>query len=239
MAKKVFNIAESKETKVDGRELEAEIYGDDTGAMTAIKGLTRQRAAQMGIVPLGDGTYKFGKFKLESTGLVISDDVLFDEWETLGKAILGLQQGLQWIIGDWINYGVERTWGETYEQLSKELGLETRTLYNFAGVARRVQFDLRRSNLTFSHHSLVSAKEPEEQAYWLGLAEQNQWSVKQMRLSMTGVKDTPDANEWWKSTFSRLDKVKEQANKLDPETRRELASKLRELILALEEEDYL
>jgi hypothetical protein len=68
-------------------------------------------------------------------------------------------------------------------------GRQKVTLLDYARVARRVPRSRRRTALSFTHHQLVAAMEPDEQEEWLDRAEANRWSVEEFR----GALREPDA----------------------------------------------
>jgi len=228
MAKKDFRASPG----INLRELEAETYGDDSGLNTILSGVSRQRATQLGIHLAEDGSFTFGKFRLQTCGMVIPDDTTTDEWQMLGRALISLQQRMQWILGDWLAYGVQREWGETFQQLASETGLEVKTLYNYAHVAAHVDFSLRKETLTFGHHNLVTGMTPDQQSHWLGLADEKAWSVNRLRLEIAGNKDNSEKPEW-EVIFT---KFRDRANKLDVANRKVIAEQLRQLAAELERE---
>lgn len=135
-----------------------------------------------GAIQAGDAL-KVGEFELRPTGLLVPDAVQREDWEALGLVLFRLERGVQWLIGDWLVYGVRRDWGQT-EDIAQALGYSVQTLYNYAYCAGNVDFSLRRENLTFTHHMLVAAMEPEQQERWLAAADSNGWPVAEMRRQM-------------------------------------------------------
>jgi len=60
-------------------------------------------------------------------------------------------------IGDWLNYGEGRPkWGDKYEKAVEEFGLDARTLEKYKAVSARIQFPLRRGNLSWTHHQALA-----------------------------------------------------------------------------------
>lgn len=92
-------------------------------------------------------------------------------------------RGCMFIIGDAINYAGEK-WGEKYDQWVALSGLEYQTLMNASSTARKVQFYLRRENLTFEHHKIIASLAPEDQKRWLDVAETESMSVRRFRKSL-------------------------------------------------------
>ena len=53
------------------------------------------------------------KFSITPTGIQFSEELSFDEWDSLGQKLAPLGRSIGFIIGDWINYG-EGRYGEKY-----------------------------------------------------------------------------------------------------------------------------
>ena len=64
-------------------------------------------------------------------------------------------EGVQWWIGDWLNYG-ERCYGEKYREGVELFQLAKGTLKNYAYVAGNIQSSGRHNDLSFSVHSEVA-----------------------------------------------------------------------------------
>ena len=122
-----------------------------------------------------------GPFRATTTGLVMTeDDVPYELWEAYGGAIRRVEGAVQWIIGDWLNYG-ERKYGEMYAQAVDETDYKKETLMNAKWVAGKIETSLRREVLTWSHHKEVAKLEPEEQEYWLNEAVEQGYGVRGLR----------------------------------------------------------
>jgi hypothetical protein len=104
-----------------------------------------------------DGAAEMGR-----TGLTVTRDLSFDEWTRIGTSLQAVESGMQWALGDWLNYG-EAKYGEKYAQAVEATGYTYQTLADFAYVASRVTISRRRETLRFSHHREVAALEPDEQ----------------------------------------------------------------------------
>lgn len=107
----------------------------------------------------------------------------YEEWEQLMRGLQTIGRGYQWWIGDGLNFG-ERAYGEKYAQAIEPTGLDYQTLANYRWVCDRVEFSLRRENLSFEHHKTVAALEPAEQRLWLDKAESEGWTVRELRAAM-------------------------------------------------------
>ncbi len=123
------------------------------------------------------------KFKTSAVALVAVGKPTYGEWEVSLSVVAGISRSCQWWLGDLLNLGHSK-FGEKYSQAVDELGYDPAYLRNLAYVCGRVQMSLRSDNLTFSHHTLVAALNPEEQKKWITLAVNNKWTVKQMKEAM-------------------------------------------------------
>jgi len=125
-----------------------------------------------------DGAIRIGNLELSRVG-IIDHGATVDEWVSLGLALHTMRSSLDWLIADYMDV-CERVHGQTYDEVADILGVETKTLYNRASVARKVDISRRREDLSFSHHALVAALPPEWQNYWLGQAIHQGWSRRTM-----------------------------------------------------------
>lgn len=125
------------------------------------------------------------------TGLEIPDGSSIEDWATFGKQLCAVNEGIKWCIGDWINFG-EAKYGEKYatalsffgKEVLGGLGYEYETLRTFASVCGSVALLSRNNKLSFNHHKAVAPMLPQDQAKWLGMALQNEWSVKELRQAI-------------------------------------------------------
>lgn len=92
---------------------------------------------------------------ISKTGLQVTRALTWDEWVAVGRRVDEVDVAIQWIIGDWINYG-DKQYGEVYAQAVEFTRYDYHTLANFAYVSRAFEFSRRRENLTFSHHAAVA-----------------------------------------------------------------------------------
>jgi len=121
-----------------------------------------------------------GVFRATPTGLVIKgDDVDYEVWAAYGNALQMVDHATPWLLGDWLNYG-ERNYGETYTQAIQVTGLGVQTLTDYKWVAGALPIHRRHPGLTWTHHALVAKLKPNEQESWLKLAEQGNWSTREL-----------------------------------------------------------
>lgn len=85
----------------------------------------------------------------------------------------------RWWLGDLLNHG-ESKWGDKYTEAIADTGLAYETLARYAWVARKVEFYLRRINLSWTHHVVVAALPPGQQRYWLDRAAAEALTTRQL-----------------------------------------------------------
>jgi hypothetical protein len=121
------------------------------------------------------------------TGLDFSSAVglTYDQWASVGLRLGGLHSGIQWWLGDWFVFGHGRYRdGEMYHQALEETGRSAGGLYTLKWVAEKVGPEVRRADLSWSHHREVAKLPPDEQATWLARAVAGRWSVDLLRSTI-------------------------------------------------------
>lgn len=107
----------------------------------------------------------------------------------LARSIGHVARSHQWWAGDLL-VAAEAALGEDeWPQVEAELGVEPKTSINWAYVARNVERDRRREELTFSHHAEVARLSPAQQVAMLDSAVAGRWSVRELRGQV--AKDHP------------------------------------------------
>lgn len=128
--------------------------------------------------------------RANSTGLVMSEGLDFDEWADVGERLGRLAGSSAWWIGDWVDYGFWE-YGKKYEEALARTGLAAQTLMNLASVARKFEISRRREKLSFGHHEAVAALEMLEQEMYLNRAEQQGLSVSALRDAVQANRHLP------------------------------------------------
>lgn len=116
--------------------------------------------------------------EFKPAGLVIPDGFEFQQWEDIGRTIKVMNDGVQWWLGDWLNFG-ERKYGEKYSQALNDT--EYQAFQDVAWVARQFEISRRRENLTWSHHREAAPLEIEEQNKVLDAASAGKLSTRELR----------------------------------------------------------
>jgi hypothetical protein len=120
-----------------------------------------------------------------------SDPMEHPEWVAAGRRLGGISRCNQWWLGDWVRYGTAK-WGEKYVEAARITGYDPRSLANMASIATSFELSRRRDMLTWSHHAVVAALEPEEQDRWLDVAVAKRFSVADLRIELRSVKRIRD-----------------------------------------------
>lgn len=177
-------------------------------------------------VPLGDGTFKYKRFKLTRKGLDAPQDVEESELDELGYRLAEISKTIGWWIGDWANkYPGEH--GEKYTALADKFGLAEHTVKNKAWLSRSVEMSRRRDELSEGHHDAVASLDPDDQDDLLQQAVENGWSVKEIRqakkLLLSGESDHNDA---FVDVQKQIDTIDKSVADMDKHYRDELFKKL-------------
>lgn len=114
-------------------------------------------------------------------------DLDYRAWLLEGRRIGVMARASVWWIGDWLLYGTSK-WGERYVEAAKITGYDPKTLRNIRYVSACFDMSLRRDSLTWSHHALLAALDPQEQAQWLDRAIADRLSVDDLRVELRASK---------------------------------------------------
>jgi hypothetical protein len=155
-----------------------------------LKGIERVGKRSLSIA---DDKFTYGRFTLTRTQLAIPEDATAEEWMEIGNILLRMQGAIQWHLGDWLAYGEDHQWGETYQEVAAKYEYEVGTLWTYASIARAINPLIRNQGLSFSHHRLVAKMAPDEQKYWLERAAAERWSLAQMKEAISQVSQKPPA----------------------------------------------
>jgi hypothetical protein len=187
-----------------------------------------------------DGTYKYKRFRLSPMGLTLPKDMTRDEYKDMGEILLSLDSALTWALGDWLAFGEDKQWGETYQQIAEEFGYDVDTLYDYSWVCRKVEISIRSRDLSFAHHRLIAPMEKENQLWWLQQASEQKPrpTVAQMRLAIKVWKNggqltsgEPPAliSTERRSEFGKMLKVMAKANTGDKKAKQQSLGYIAEL----------
>lgn len=128
--------------------------------------------------------------RVTPTSLTFSGQLPFARYLETARLLGKIGKGVQWWVGDLLNYGAER-YGEKFAQAEAETGFDPGTLANLASVCGRVEPSRRREHLSFGHHAEVAKLDPAEQHRWLKDAETKQWTRAELRAALKGEAAAP------------------------------------------------
>ncbi len=126
------------------------------------------------------------------TGMELRPGLSKAEWLEAGRLCALVERANRWWIGDLLKYG-EHTYGDAaFGEVHELFELDYATLNKFRWVASSIDI-LRRTSLSWSHHEVVAAFDPETQDYWLKRAETSEpkWSVRELKAWIKAEKAKP------------------------------------------------
>ncbi len=209
------------------------------------KGGTKPPPNALVPIPEEPGCYLFRGCKITTIGVEFPADTDLTTWMELGGILLDMESAITFALGDWLNFGEDRQWGETYRTIAQERGVKIETIWTYAWVMRKLRFKNR--SLSFAHHRKVcSLRDPETgaelqgdalaawQEYWLNTAAEQQWSVSQLDAAINGPKPpTPspadDPVGYAHYSLSKIQKRLPRIGKLDSGARMQIADLLETL----------
>lgn len=150
-----------------------------------------------GALPSGEGRGSAPQAlqtRLGALGWDADPALAYRDWVSEGRRIGQLWRASPWWIGDWLLFGTNR-WGEMYAQAAKITGYDRKSLRNMRYVSSRFALSLRKDNLTWSHHALLTSLQPEEQRRWLERAISERLSVEDLRIELRSSRDREDLGD--------------------------------------------
>jgi hypothetical protein len=127
-------------------------------------------------------------------GLRFPERVEFETWARAGSHLARISDSSIWCLGDWLAYGQDR-YSDGYQRTVEAVGLDYKTLRNYAWVTRRFDWSRRRAKLSFQHHAEVAAMGEAEQDRWLDRAEEAGWSRNKLRQHVRQSRDVSETGE--------------------------------------------
>jgi hypothetical protein len=115
------------------------------------------------------------------TGLVINTELSQPDWLTLLDSIRAIKRAYQWIIGDWMLYGFEREWSNTYDAMAELTGLKAKTVKEYTYICRNIPASIRMDKLSFAHFQLIAPIQADHRTAWIDKAVVDKLSVRDLR----------------------------------------------------------
>ncbi len=149
-----------------------------------------------------------GKVKLTPVGMVVEEELTFEEWASLAPHLGTGVRSMAFVVGDWLTYGEDMFSGgrdfpdldggpraasrvsqHSYDAALKATEIDLATLKTYVHVSRRVPRLLRNNLLSWEHHKAVAKLRGPELTRWLDLAEKGddlgRLSARRLRASIT------------------------------------------------------
>ncbi len=176
-------------------------------AKTPKKNTTTRRAIVLGQTALGavaDSTVAVPiteGFSVSVNGMVVRGRPTFEQCETFGLVLRTTERGIQFAIGDYLNF-IDDHLGERASQIVDYTeGWSEKTCSVYSWLAKRIAPERRRMDrLGIRHHLLVAALTPTQQERWLTKAaadsEDAPWTVKRLQDAMKEGEDLPPTGFW-------------------------------------------
>lgn len=129
-------------------------------------------------------------------GMEIADGLPFEVWVELGRRTLvayvdDKSSMTSWLLGDWYLYGFWEYGGradDAVAEVAPVYGISVETIRRRARICESVDFPRRRGNLSFGHHRLIARLEAAEQERWLGRAEREGWTARELRAELSAAR---------------------------------------------------
>jgi hypothetical protein len=182
----------------NGEQVMNGIFGSSAPSASELEQELERLRKESAIVKREDGTLQAGNVLLSETGIANIGELTEAELSTLGELLFQLDSSIQWWIGDWLNR-VPQAWGTTIEAVAERTGKETKTLYEYQQVSRKIKIAERSAKLSWSHHrTIVYSLAPSEQyTQWIEWAENGQerrHSVRNLKTAIDQALKAPPEN---------------------------------------------
>jgi N6-adenosine-specific RNA methylase IME4 len=143
----------------------------------------KQIAKTTKVVPFGLNLP--GKFT--RTSWQLPKDLTLEQWVLAMKHLAMYEGAMQWWLGDGWAYSEDRKWGEG-EEFAEKIGVDYKTIRNYASICRAIELSRRRDNLTFTHHAEIAGQPAREQDRLLAKAEREDLSAAKLRRLASDLK---------------------------------------------------
>jgi len=127
-------------------------------------------------------------YQMSPTGITIAPDISFEDYAQLGEHLHAAMDACQWAIGGWAAFGQDMFGDDYTRAVSPD---RTRRIEQTLWVWRSVPAEIRRDDLTFSHHrSVAGIKDAGVQKRLLDMAAANGWQVATLAAAAKRAKET-------------------------------------------------
>lgn len=116
-------------------------------------------------------------------GLIIPDDIAFDDWIGIGSDLAGQRREMDWMIADWLAIGQDRFSDQVeFEFLADKLGIAPKRLKAASATAIAFPTHLRDASLSVDHHAHVASLPSDDALTILRKAHLEHWTPEETRV---------------------------------------------------------
>ena len=116
-----------------------------------------------------------------SLALALPETTSFPDWLSTGRALANSKRNIDWLIGDWLNFGKAR-FPEQIEMAIAELGEDRRRLKRIETTVAAFPPHKRDATLSFDHHAHVADMPQQEALPLLKHAAQEKMTARALRI---------------------------------------------------------
>ena len=117
---------------------------------------------------------------LTALSLALPETTSYPDWLATGRSLATSKRQIDWLVGDWINFGRQR-FPEQIEMALAELTEDPRQLKRIEKTARAFPPHLRHAELSFDHHAHVADMPTQESLPLLKQADDEHLSASELR----------------------------------------------------------
>ena len=155
--------------------------------------------------------------RLTPTGIEDVTCTTIAEWIVGGLAIAQLATSSHWWVGKWFRIGVEKFGDEACQLEAETLQFNWKTVLNKINVDKRVPDDVRRQELSWSHHEAVAPLEVPKQVAYLEYAIEARLNAHELRAHIEACGDAVRArSEKQITTQAAINSAVTNARRLTP-----------------------
>ncbi len=129
-----------------------------------------------------------GVVSRDGQSLTFAADTSFAQWRESVRILRGMERGIQFWIGDALNFGADR-FGEDFAQEIEEGS--ARTWVNYAYVARQVHKSLRNDALMWSHYVAIAPLNHDEQIDMIGKIQEGSMNARDTQKAVRKLRGNP------------------------------------------------
>jgi len=131
---------------------------------------------------------KIPNTELDACGAVLPESVGLNEYREIVKQVGWCEGSVKFWICDIYMFGRKKFKPEEVQRVFEDLGIDEGIARTYATV-HEIPHSHRSKNLSFGHHKAIADNAPKEkQLEFIKLAEENKWSVPELRRQIYGIR---------------------------------------------------